>query len=276
MIKKQTNETAPVWIEGELKLAGALDSRIIGLLKTIKQTGSLNQAAKQLGLSYKGAWQILERANNSAPQILVATATGGSKGGGSSLTKAGQALLTLFSYLEQQHQLFLAQLNRSLAENPETVLLLQRLVIKTTARNQLFGRVIQIDTGVVNAEVIVQLKGGEQIVSTVETTAIAELGLKQEVEAVLLINGADLMLLTDVNKAQFSARNCLYGKVIRIQQDIINSEVIVLLPSGEMLAVKITQQSVQNLALAPNIPVWVIFKTNAPILGISTCTTEKR
>jgi molybdate transport system regulatory protein len=258
----------PSWVEGELRLAGSLDNRIIGMLKAIKQTGSLNQAAKQVGLSYKGAWQILERANNSAPQILVATAIGGSKGGGSTLTEAGEALLALFSRLEQHHQQFLAELNRSLAINPETLLLLQRLVIKTSSRNQLFGRVLAIRAAVVKAEVTVELKGGEHIVTTVDISSIDELGLKTGVDAVLLINSSDISLITDANTVQFSARNRLYGSVVRVQQDSLSSEVIVLLPSGEILTASITQQSVQDLVLAPNLPVWVMFKSNAPMLGI--------
>lgn len=268
MTEKQRTTYSPMWVEGELRLAGSLDNRIIGLLKAIKQTGSLSQAAKQMGLSYKGAWQILERANNSAPQTLVATATGGSKGGGSCLTEAGDALLMLFLHIEQQHQLFLTRLNCDLANNPETVLLLQRLVIKTSVRNQLFGRVIDIHTGAVNAEVIVELKGGEQIITTVEMTSVNELGLTVGADAVLLINSADITLTTDANHVLFSARNRLSCKVMRIQHDLLNSEVIVLLPNGEILAAMITQQSVQNLALAPNMPVSVIFKTNAPILGV--------
>jgi molybdate transport system regulatory protein len=268
MNKKQNMTSQPRWVEGELRLAGALDSRIIGMLKAIKQTGSLNQAAKQVGLSYKGAWQILERANNSAPQLLVATAIGGSKGGGSCLTESGEALLTLFSRLEQHHQQFLAELNRSLAINPETLLLLQRLVIKTSSRNQLFGRVMDIRVAMVKAEVTVELKGGEQIVTTVDISSITEMGLKIGVDAVLLINSSDISLISDADNIQFSARNRLQGSVVRVQQESLNSEVIVLLPSGEILAATITQQSVQDLALTPNSPVWVMFKSNAPMLGV--------
>ncbi|MGZ5526546.1 MAG: winged helix-turn-helix domain-containing protein, partial [Methylomonas sp.] len=132
------NNISTTWVNGELRLAG-LDSRMIGLLRAIDQSGSINQAAKQVGLSYKGAWQIIERANNGSPKTLVSTATGGSKGGGTSLTEAGHSLLELFTNLEQQHRQFLEQLNRNLADDPDTVLLLQRLVVKTSARNQIFG-----------------------------------------------------------------------------------------------------------------------------------------
>ncbi|MGZ8214179.1 MAG: winged helix-turn-helix domain-containing protein, partial [Methylosarcina sp.] len=71
----KTNDNEPrTWIEGDLRLAGLLDNRMIELLKAIAQSGSISQAARQVGLSYKGAWQMLERANNGAPQALLATA----------------------------------------------------------------------------------------------------------------------------------------------------------------------------------------------------------
>lgn len=263
-----SDNTAPTWIKGELRLADMLDSRMIGLLRAIDQSGSINQAAKQMGLSYKGAWQIIERANNGAPKTLVSTATGGSKGGGTCLTEAGRSLLALFIDLEHQHQQFLQQLNRSLADDPDTVLLLQRLVVKTSARNQLFGKIIAIQAGAVNAEIIVKLKGGEQVITTITLTSLSDLGLQVGDDAVLLINSADITLVIDSDPNQLSARNRLSCSVIRVQQDDVNAEVIVLLPSGETLVAMITQRSAQSLSLVPGMSAWAVFKTNAPILGV--------
>ncbi|MFA6162648.1 MAG: TOBE domain-containing protein [Methylobacter sp.] len=260
------NNIPTAWVDGELRLVG-LDSRMIGLLRAIDQSGSINQAAKQMGLSYKGAWQIIERANNGAPKTLVSTATGGNKGGGTCLTEAGRSLLSLFTRLEQQHQQFLEHLNRGLADDPDTVLLLQRLVVKTSASNQLFGSITAIQAGAVNAEIIVKLKGGEQVITSITLTSLSDLGLEVGADAVLLINSADITLEIDSDPNRFSARNCLSGSVIRVQQDEVNAEVIVLLPGGETLAAMITQQSTQDLALMPGMSVWVMFKSNAPVLG---------
>jgi molybdate transport system regulatory protein len=255
------------WVEGELRLAG-MDNRMIGLLKAIEKTGSINKAAKQLGFSYKGAWQIIERANNGAPKSLVSTSTGGSKGGGTRLTPAGQALLALFTRLEQEHQAFIAQLNRKLADNPDTRLLLQRLVVKTSASNQLFGRIIRMTVGAVHAEVIVALKGGTQVITTISLALLNELVLTLGADAVLLINSADITLAVEANPEQLSARNCLPGNIIRVHQDDVNAEIVILLPGGEMLTALITPLSAQKLALVPGMPAWAIFKTNAPILGV--------
>ncbi|WP_340122271.1 TOBE domain-containing protein [Methylobacter svalbardensis] len=261
------NNISTAWVDGELRLVG-LDSRMIGLLTAIDQSGSINQAAKQMGLSYKGAWQIIERANNGAPKTLVSTATGGSKGGGTCLTEAGRSLLALFTRLEQQHRQFFEQLNRGLAGDPDTVLLLQRLVVKTSARNQLFGSIVAVQAGAVNAEVSVKLKGGEQVIANVTLASLSDLGVQVGADAVLLINSADITLTIDSDPNRFSARNHLSGNVIRVQQDEVNAEVIVLLPGGETLVAMVTPQSVQSLALMPGMAVWAMFKSNAPVLGV--------
>lgn len=262
------NDNPPCrWIEGELRLAGMLDNRMIGLLQAIEQSGSINQAAKHMGLSYKGAWQMLERANNGAPHPLLATAIGGSKGGGTVLTPAGKALLALFTRLERQHKEFIDELNRRLSEDPDTILLLQRLEVKTSTRNQLFGRVAAIDRIAEDARITVRLKGGEQIAASFSTASLDELDIGIGADAVLMINSADILLMTDPDLERISAPNRLFGKVMRIQRDPVDSEVIVLLPSGEIVAAMITAQSLRNLALTPGMPVWAVFKAHAPILG---------
>lgn len=252
-----------------MRVAGMLDNRMIELLRAIEQSGSINRAAKRMGLSYRGAWQMLERVNNGAPQALLITAVGGSKGGGTVLTAAGRALLALFTRLEKQHREFITELNRGLADDPDTVLFLQRLVVKTSTRNQLFGRVIVIERERDYAKISVQLKGGEKVFVSLDVASLDELHVKAGSDAVLMINSADIMLSTDAGPERTSASNCLFGTVMRIRHDVVDSEVIVLLPGGEILATMVTQQSLQNLALAPGMPVWALFKDNAPILGVS-------
>ncbi|MDD2761919.1 MAG: TOBE domain-containing protein [Methylomonas sp.] len=256
------------WVKGELCLAGMLDKRMIELLQAIDRTGSINQAAKQVGLSYKGAWQIIERANNGAPKTLVSTATGGAKGGGTCLTDSGHALVSLFLQLERQHQEFLAGLNHDLSTDPDTLLLLYRLVVKTSARNQLFGHILAIQPGAVNAEVAVKLKGGEQITVTISLKAIESMNLSVGADALLLINSADMILTADEDQRQFVAKNHLRCRVLRVQQDNVNAEVMVQLPGGEILAISVTPLSVNAMTIETGQDLWAIFNSNAPILGV--------
>lgn len=233
-------------------------------------TGSINQAAKQQGFSYKGAWQIIERANNAAPQILINTAIGGSKGGGSRLTDAGRALLSLFDDLEHQHQQFIAQLNLCLMNKADALILLQRMAVKSSARNQLFGTVTTVQPGAINAEVTVELKDGTAIVASVSVTSLDISQLTAGTQAVLLIDNTDIALVVDGKDWQWSARNQLPCRVIQIQIDEVNAEVMVQLPGGEWLSVLITRQSADDMALAVDQAAWAIFKPTAPILGVSS------
>lgn len=266
--KKQVNAPEAAWVQGELRLAG-LDSRIMQLLSAIEQSGSINQAAKKMALSYKGAWQIIERANLTAPKPLVVTATGGSRGGGTYLSETGKALVNLFHTLQQQHQQFLQQLNAEVSQNPELVMILQRLAVQTSACNQLFGTIERIVVGAVNAEVTVKLNQGEQIIASISLETLYALGLKYGMAAVLLLNSADILLALDVDVSHYSASNRFAATILRLQaDDAVNVKVTVLLAGGAMLTAVVTAQSVDALALTTGMAVWVLFKSNVPILGV--------
>ena len=265
---RKSNKNKPFrWVEGDLRLVGLLDTRMIELLRAIDCSGSINKAAKLVGLSYKGAWQIIERANNSAPKVLISTSIGGVNGGGTCLTTAGHALLDLFNRVNEEHKLFLENINHKLAEEPAVQLLLKSLVIKTSATNQLFGTITGIEKGSVNAEVVVKLKGGEQVFAAISLTDLTKFHLSIDSDVILLINDPEIILVTNPVDYQFSSRNCLAGKVIRIQTDGIDAEVVVQLPSGDSLVVIITQTSAECMGLALETQVFALFKSNSVILG---------
>lgn len=258
------------FVTGDIRLGDSLDARMIALLRAVDQTGSINQAAREVGLSYRGAWQMIERANNSAPKALISTATGGSRGGGTRLTPAGRALLALFMRLEDQHRQFLQQLNRSLAEDPNLSLLLQRQVVKTSANNQLFGAITAIRPGAVTSEVDIGLKGGERLVASLSFGEIEHLGVAVGCQAVCLINASEIVLMEagDEDGKILSARNLLKGKVIRAQHGEVDAEVTLQLSGGDTLTVNLTQASLEKLRIKPGAMLHAAFKSNAVILGV--------
>ena len=267
MSNKSKHQPQNHWVEGDLRLVGLLDTRMIGLLKAIEASGSINQAAKLVGLSYKGAWQIIERANNMAPKVLISTSIGGSKGGGTNLTMAGHALLDLFNRVDAEHKQFLKKINQKLADDPVIQLLLKHLAIKTSATNQLFGTITAIETGAVNAQVTLKLKGGEQIFATISLAGITELNLCIAADVLILINDPEFIMVTNQEQYQYSSRNCLAGKVMRIQIDGIDAEVVIQLPSGDSLVAMITQASAESMDLKFDSNVCAVFKSNSVILG---------
>lgn len=71
----------------------------ISLLQAIAREGSLSEAAKRLGMSYRRAWVLLDDLNSSFAQPLVSTAVGGARGGGARLTAQGGRLVRAFEAL---------------------------------------------------------------------------------------------------------------------------------------------------------------------------------
>jgi molybdate transport system regulatory protein len=166
-------------LSADLCLAGHLDARFFSLLEALSHTGSINRAARTAGLSYKGAWQMLENACNLAQAPLLQTATGGAGGGGTTLTESAVGLLQAWRELQHQHQDFLRTQEARLAHHPALQGLLRRMAMKTSARNQFAGKVKTVQIGPVSAEVNLALNSGGEIHATLTSGAAERLKLKK-------------------------------------------------------------------------------------------------
>jgi molybdate transport system regulatory protein len=74
----------------------------IDLLEHIRDSGSLSQAGRDLEMSYRRAWLLLDSLNTSFREHVVATNVGGKAGGGASLTEFGAALIDAYRELEAE------------------------------------------------------------------------------------------------------------------------------------------------------------------------------
>ena len=70
------------------------------LLEAIEQTGSISAGARQLGLSYRRAWDLVDTMNHCFKQPLVERVKGGKGGGGAELTAEGRRNLKLYREME--------------------------------------------------------------------------------------------------------------------------------------------------------------------------------
>jgi len=70
------------------------------LLALIGQTGSINQAAKRMNMSYMRAWSLVQTMNQCFKEPLVLAAHGGEGGGGAELTETGRGVLALYRQME--------------------------------------------------------------------------------------------------------------------------------------------------------------------------------
>ncbi|MBO0341158.1 MAG: winged helix-turn-helix domain-containing protein [Allomuricauda sp.] len=66
------------------------------LLLMIEKNGSLSKAAKEMGMSYRKAWAMVEDMNQRGQKPYVELHKGGTKGGGAELTETGKKVLITF------------------------------------------------------------------------------------------------------------------------------------------------------------------------------------
>ena len=72
------------------------------LLEAIESTGSITAAGKQLAMSYRRAWSLVDSMNRCFQQPLVESSAGGSQGGGTYLTAMGQQVLRDYRALQAE------------------------------------------------------------------------------------------------------------------------------------------------------------------------------
>jgi molybdate transport system regulatory protein len=67
------------------------------LLESIRDTGSISAAAREMGMSYKRAWVLLDSINQAFTEPVVTAASGGAGGGGAILTEFGAEVLERYN-----------------------------------------------------------------------------------------------------------------------------------------------------------------------------------
>lgn len=85
----------------QLKLRILFDGAMLGpgkaeLLERIRDTGSISAAGRQMDMSYKRAWMLVEELNAAFRDPLVNSSRGGPGGGGARLTDTGAEVLRLY------------------------------------------------------------------------------------------------------------------------------------------------------------------------------------
>jgi molybdate transport system regulatory protein len=238
------------------------------LLERIDAAGSISAAANAMGMSYKAAWQAVEAMNNQSEQPLVARQTGGKHGGGTSLTDYGRRVVGAYRRLEKEHARVRAQLSKVMTDFEQYYQLIRRFDMQTSARNQFLGKVKSIKSGPVNAEVILDLGGGDEIAAIITQDSVEHLGLKVGQEAYALIKAPWVILTTD-SGLKTSARNHLCGTVVRCQPGAVNAEVIIELAGGKTVAAIVTQASIDSMGFAEGVRCCALIKASHVILAVA-------
>jgi molybdate transport system regulatory protein len=269
MVKAKSQSIAVeggLWLERRGRaFAGA---RRVALLESIHRTGSITRAAKQVGLSYKAAWDSLEAMNNLADRPLLVRSVGGRQGGGSRLTEHGQELVRLYRLMESGYRRLLTQMQLQVDDFEKLRHLVGAIAMKTSARNQLSGQVKSVRRGAVNADVILDLGDGLEIFANITNEAVRELALKAGREAVALIKASSVLLSPDA-KLRVSARNQLRGTVAKVTRGKVNAEVKLQLARGRTLVAIVTNDAVDELGIVAGSASTALIKASHVLIAVN-------
>jgi len=247
---------------------GSIGSGRIELLQHIAQTGSISQAARAMEMSYKAAWDAVEAMNNLADRPLVERSAGGRHGGGTRLTPHGLRLIEVYRAAEGEFADFLKRLSVGITDFEHFYPLMRRLGMKTSARNELAGKVKSVSTGAVNAEVVLDIGSGTELVAIITNESVAALGLQQGVAAYALVKASWVILTLAEPAVKTSARNRLCGTVVQVEKGAVNSEVVLELPGGKRLTAVMTNDSISTLALKKGVPACALIKASHVIVAV--------
>ncbi|QLB12930.1 molybdate transport system regulatory protein [Bisgaardia hudsonensis] len=201
------------------------DPKRIRLLKEIKQSGSISQAARNAKVSYKSAWDHLEAMNNISPKPLLERNTGGVKGGGSYLTSYAERLLQLYDLLAQTQQKAFSILQDETIPLDSLLSATAHFSLQTSARNQFFGKVIAIQPKDIYCDIEISIEHfPKPIIAQITQQSAVKLKLVLGKEVMLLIKAPWIQL---THSSKHNETNEFEGIIKQIIPKESNQEIIV-------------------------------------------------
>ncbi len=236
----------------DLRLAEALahdriDKRL-DILRRIDEAGSISEAARGAGVSYKAAWQALETLGNLAGTELVEKVVGGTGGGGARLTAAGRRVLRVAGRLDHARAAVLADLAREESADPASTrrtatttrgpglasasaAAAAALGLRPRLRHQLPCQVSDVRPTGALVRVSLALADGMPLAARITQESAELLGIESGVP-VLALCKATAVTVTASGSAR-AGRNRLKGRVIRTGATATgDAEVTLALPGG--------------------------------------------
>ena len=188
-------------------MAELADKRI-DILRRIGDVGSISEAARRAGVSYKAAWQAIETLNNLAGAPLVEKVVGGNKGGGTRLTATGEEVLKLADELTRVSSL------------------------RTSMRNQFPAVIEKLKIGSAQVRLILSIDDTHYIRASCTKESAQLLGLREGKHVLALCKATAVDISADNPALVESRDNQIVGAVLRSEREDKGGECTIQLPSG--------------------------------------------
>jgi molybdate transport system regulatory protein len=256
-----------------------LGSGRIALLEAVDRRGSIAQAAKEVGLSYKAAWDAVDDMNNLSVEALVVRTPGGARGGGTRLTPHGRRLIAFYRALEAEYQAATLRLQRVLDDvedqnGPHAAMadyrrLLHRMAVQTSARNQVVGRIESVLREDVEARVRLDLGEGVRLEVCVTAESLERLKLRPGMEVHAWFKSSAVTLWSET-AAPLDQPNRYLGQIERCAVGAHKADVTVRLQGSRLqLAAMMPAASVQELDFHPGVVVTAVIKASSVLLALA-------
>lgn len=244
--------------------------RRLELLSKVASLGSLSQAAKACGMSYKGAWQSMEAMAEAAGEPIVVATKGGSGGGGMELTQAGQSLLAAYQLFREQMQHWMRHLEEMSPGVLSQLDIMRKISMKTSARNLFHGTVKSITAGTVNSEVVLSVGKTTEVVAQITPSSLERLHLEVGSDVYALIKASWVVLSEDSEgKFKTSARNEFCGEVVMMEVGAVNTDVTLAIEGDHKISAVVTNESAKALNLKKGARACALVKASHVLLAVA-------
>lgn len=216
-------------------LGHAISDKRLEVLRRVGETGSISQAARDAGISYKAAWQAIDTLTSLSGVALVERTVGGTGGGGARITPQGVQLLELAQALTAAREMVLARFAGGAR-------LIGGLGLRTSMRNQLPCQVLTSEPLAPDdpmAWVRLRTPGGAELMASLTRESADLLGLAPGLAVLVLCKATAVSVATvprgrrRTTRADEDHTLCgLPGTVERVSAGTVRDEVVLALGGG--------------------------------------------
>lgn len=254
-----------LWFENEKN--GYFGKGRIDLLEHIDRCGSISQAAREMKMSYKAAWDAVNDMNTLSNEPIVVRETGGKGGGGTSLTSKGREYIKIYKELEILQKKLFDVLNEKSDTFENLMNVGKRLTLQTSARNQYTGIVTSIKSSSVEFDVEMDIGAGEKINARVTHKSAKAMGIDIGSTIFALIKSNWITLAIKKPEADDKHYNCLEGEIVSIEDDGLLCEISLSLKGGNTITSVISLELLQKLALKVGDRAYALFQSSDVLLA---------
>ena len=240
---------------------GPADKRI-ELLRRVGEAGSISQAARLAGVSYKAAWQAIDTLGNLAGVDVVERVVGGAGGGGAVLSDAGRQLLAAAEEIEQARAAVLGRI-ASLSGSAVPAARAAALGLRTSMRNQFPCHVESLTKEGAAVRVRLALPDGTVLTSSITRESAQLLDLRRGQAVLALCKATAVRVVPSARAAP--GRNLLRGLTTRVSRAAAG-EVALALPSR----LQVVGFSSGDRPLALRAPAVAIIQESALVIALAS------